>query len=311
MFVLLLIPLLFFAALLGLCLFTTVQHNRTGSSPYLWSKGWDTTAYGRKDTETRSDLTSWQGPTEGLIWIRMGSVNVQKQVDLISFATHVLPLLTGPTVLISTDGDMSVPADLPPETTQSILSCPQIKAWYTQNLTPAMHDKLHPLPIGFDLHTIRTSRFHTVTDVARLLTAPGLAPEQRIPRIWCDVHHTQNSSYRKTLKRLLPTLTLVDTATGYIPAEELWEKYGMYRYVLSLPGNGLDCHRTWEALAKGATVLTHKDWNPFVQERIVMFEDWSQLNDPLWLEQQWQLSLQKTLWHAQQKPYKDDMKRYL
>ena len=35
----------------------------------------------------------------------------------------------------------------------------------------------------------------------------------------------------------------------------MWRRRGEFAFVLSPPGNGLDCHRTWEALALGHIVL--------------------------------------------------------
>lgn len=37
---------------------------------------------------------------------------------------------------------------------------------------------------------------------------------------------------------------------------ELWRRHGNYAFVISPPGHGLDCHRTWEALALGCIPIT-------------------------------------------------------
>lgn len=37
---------------------------------------------------------------------------------------------------------------------------------------------------------------------------------------------------------------------------ELWRRHGRYSFVISPPGHGLDCHRTWEALALGCIPIT-------------------------------------------------------
>jgi hypothetical protein len=51
--------------------------------------------------------------------------------------------------------------------------------------------------------------------------------------------------------------------TGHITIEseelnrsELWRRHGNYSFVISPPGHGLDCHRTWEALALGCIPIT-------------------------------------------------------
>jgi hypothetical protein len=43
-----------------------------------------------------------------------------------------------------------------------------------------------------------------------------------------------------------------------IPRGVLWGRYSEVQFVLSPPGNGYDCHRTWEALALGAVPILFK-----------------------------------------------------
>ena len=62
--------------------------------------------------------------------------------------------LSGPVVLITTDGDRTIPTGLPDDVVQKIVNDPNIKVWYSQNLvTPSPHQKLSSLQIGLDLHT--------------------------------------------------------------------------------------------------------------------------------------------------------------
>ena len=55
---------------------------------------------------------------------------------------------------------------------------------------------------------------------------------------------------------------------------------GKSRFVLSPPGNGIDCHRTWEALFLGAIPIVKRSFWPFsefvVGARVV--EDWDMLD---------------------------------
>ena len=51
------------------------------------------------------------------------------------------------------------------------------------------------------------------------------------------------------------------------------------KYVLSPPGNGPDCHRTWEALYLGATPIVLKDYWPFrgYDLPVVSLNGWDEL----------------------------------
>ena len=48
---------------------------------------------------------------------------------------------------------------------------------------------------------------------------------------------------------------LVFPQAAFLPRTKLWRARGEYAFVLSPHGMGLDCHRTWEALALGHIVL--------------------------------------------------------
>jgi hypothetical protein len=51
------------------------------------------------------------------------------------------------------------------------------------------------------------------------------------------------------------------------------------RYVLSPAGNGLDCHRTWEAMYLGAVPIVKKDHWPFTSHRlpVLVINEWEEL----------------------------------
>jgi hypothetical protein len=50
--------------------------------------------------------------------------------------------------------------------------------------------------------------------------------------------------------RAIPT-EIISQQTGFIPRTQTWRNMLEYAFVLSPFGNGMDCHRTWEALLCG------------------------------------------------------------
>src|SRR5947209_4011623 len=60
---------------------------------------------------------------------------------------------------------------------------------------------------------------------------------------------------RRAITRKVRKLPCVFSQNGPLPRTELWRQRGEYAFVLSPHGTGLDCHRTWEALAVGHIVL--------------------------------------------------------
>jgi len=59
----------------------------------------------------------------------------------------------------------------------------------------------------------------------------------------------------------------------------MWRKRGAYAFVLSPHGTGLDCHRTWEALALGHIVIVPSSSLDLLYRDlpVVAVKDWSEL----------------------------------
>jgi len=59
----------------------------------------------------------------------------------------------------------------------------------------------------------------------------------------------------------------------------MWRKLGEFSFVLSPHGVGLDCHRTWEALALGHIVLVPKSPLDSIYSGlpVISIEDWNQI----------------------------------
>ena len=280
----------------------------------LWSRGWHKLAdwsgnsnliYPAYPTRYRTLSLARLRGRQGIIWLRMGSDPEKPEIatgaigDINLFARDVIGSLEGPVVLVTTDGDLGIPSGLPTGTVSSILQDPWIVAWYTQNLDRSgFHEKLRSIPIGLDLHT----RIHKwagprkKSQIFQKSAAKRLAPGRRIFRIWSDVHLEQDlgnmveqfpedqgkpgASLFETRIELRAAIekgklnSVLDSPEQRLPLEEIWRIYGKYFFVISLPGHGLDCHRTWEALALGATVITvHSPLDPLLEKYRVVFLD--------------------------------------
>ena len=252
---------------------------------------------------------------QGVIWLRLGSDPPKPELengapgDLIVFARDVIGKLSGPVVLITTDGDRTIPNGLPEDVFHKIVDDTNIKVWYSQNLvTPSPHPKLRSLPIGIDLHTPigRFARTKAKAELFRTAIKSSSITKDRIPRVWCDVHLEPDLGDLIGEPRGLLTESrdelrdginkgqlagVVDGPKGRLPLQSVWKNYGDYEFVMSLPGHGLDCHRTWEALALGATVITiHSPLDDLLRPYRVVFIErkskywWKEMMKPDWLD---------------------------
>jgi hypothetical protein len=215
-----------------------------------------------------------------LIWVRVSWLR--------SFVKQVLPLVKSKFVLVTADSDSSVPSELVPEA-RSILGHRNILHWYAQNCDGSMApERISPIPIGVDLHSLGErpiwgERQSTPFEQEQALQSirkclPRL--ENRIPKVYVDfawqprpslrdylrlpplrhrLFHPLNSTRfreaRQQIAKKVRRNALVYCQTGSLPRNELWRARGEFAFVLSPHGMGLDCHRTWEALALGHIVL--------------------------------------------------------
>ncbi len=297
----------------------------------LWSRGWHKFAdragngglfYPLYPTRYRTVSLECLRGAKGIIWLRLGSDPEKPEIatgspgDIQLFARDVIGSLGGPVVLVTTDGDLGIPSGLHSEAVRRILNDPFVVAWFTQNLDrPGFHRKLKPIPIGLDLHTRLGKWGGPRTKARKFLKAfyHRARSEARVLRVWSDVHLEQDlgkmvdefpEEYGKPGASLFETRielraaiesgalnSIIDVPKFRLPVEEIWKKYGTYFFVISLPGHGLDCHRTWEALALGATVITvHSPLDELLERYRVVFLDRSETNKEWWeplLSREW------------------------
>ncbi len=194
------------------------------------------------------------------------------------FAALLLPEIPGEIVLVTGDSDLSAPGPH-----AALLAHPKIRHWFAQNCDlAAAHPRLTPLPIGCDNPVFtkpekrlgfaltmllgRTPWDATCTrndmgDQALLrrvraaLPPTGARPAQAL----CTFH--QNEKLRRPDLRRNPARREAWAALRENPAchfaprrlrqEACWRAHGEFAFEISPHGNGLDCFRTWEAMALG------------------------------------------------------------
>ena len=228
-------------------------------------------------------LRAYQDGQDGdVVWLRLGSHRTTGDLD--TFSQHVLPHLRYAFVLVTTDGDSSVPGAF--KCVDSILRSERIIAWYTQNCdNPDYHAKLRPLPIGLNAHDYGGA---VPRDLCAHFEAvrSSMPFEARADRILVDVL-SKSHKERVRVAALIdahPNDARFDVIRERVPIGEIHERYARNKYVLSVRGNGLDCHRTWEALAAGSVVIVRTSpLDPLyrhVAGAVCILQRWEELLDP-------------------------------
>lgn len=206
-----------------------------------------------------------------LVWVRLSWLR--------SFVRQVLPLVKANFVLVTGDSDSCVPSKLGSEA-RAILESPKIMHWYSQNYDgSAPAERISPIPIGIDFHTASEKACWGEEVSSPLEQERGLVsvgrnlspPAARLKKVYVDFgwqlglnlhrrffHRYEGTRFhesRRRIARIVRKNELVYFQPGPLPRREMWRRRGEYAFVLSPHGMGLDCHRTWEALALGHIVL--------------------------------------------------------
>jgi hypothetical protein len=286
---------------------------RYGKSPCLWSKGISQICnfngpawYWLDATESCQSepfFSRHYAGAHGLVWVRLSTLSRNgARCDLDNFVRTALPNIRRPFALITTDGDVSVPSELPGSTVEALLESPWLVSWNTQNHDGYVHPKLAPIPIGLDLHTPRprTSPRRLVS-LLQNIRRSRLPVEQLPLRVFCDLGLSPWLERRNATSALLKC-DHVDFLSSRLSQEAIWRCYAQYPFVLSARGNGLDCHRTWELLYLGCIVITKSSsLDPLFSELpVVIVEDWREVrqnaNLAKWLERYGSLTGHDYIW---------------
>lgn len=217
--------------------------------------------------------------------------------DLLHFFVNtILPHLIHTFVLVSGDSDMCVPKEaLTMEETLILLNSKLLLKWFTQNSRIEENDKIVQMPIGLDYHTILRN-----PNCNWRLKDEGILPRQqediliniiqtslpfykRNPKIY--VHFNIKNDRFNQRQHALNTISpeLMDIQPNFIARTNTWNNMVNYTFVLSPIGNGLDCHRTWEALSLGCIpIVCVKEFKTlFTDLPVLLVNDWNELTNEL------------------------------
>lgn len=210
------------------------------------------------------------------------------------FREHVFPSIDVPFRLLSGDCDETCPSELFPsrDAFLAFVEDPRIIVWFSQNCVETTHPKLHPLPIGQDYHTMSVSEFwgpkmspfeqEKVVDDLRQQAAP-LAERKCMAHANYHFSMTTKFAYDRydALKQIARELVYYEPAR--CQRFDTWKKQTEYAFVVSPHGNGLDCHRTWEALMLGCIpIVKTSPLDPLFEGLpILIVKEWSDVNAEL------------------------------
>lgn len=204
-----------------------------------------------------------------------------------NFACNFFPKIDLPFVLVSGDGDTALSAALleDPAVTE-MLQSPLLLAWFAQNLS-ANHSKISCLPIGLDYHTMWerpgawgiSAASAIAQENALLNTLAASTPfNERYMNAYCNWRPVAGWGDREECYAKIDK-TVCFFETGTVPRTSSWQRQSEFMYVVSPEGIGMDCHRTWEAIALGCIPIVKRNAISRLYEDlpVLLVEDWSEI----------------------------------
>ena len=187
--------------------------------------------------------------------------------SLFKFYKIHLPKINCKFILVSGHSDDTVNEYTFDGEFDDFISSDKITHWYAQNCV-IIHPKITNLPIGLDYHTLRIrpnfawgANATPLQQEKMLMSIRDSAKPfwERNVKCYSTFHLNKNIHCTYIHDRLDAVANIdknvIDYEPNSIERELTWKKQCEYAFVVSPHGNGLDCHRTWEALALGCIVI--------------------------------------------------------
>ncbi len=123
--------------------------------------------------------------------------------------------------------------------------------WFGQNVS-VINNKVTPIPIGLE------NRYFCNNGITSYLDKIIDKKTEKRNRILFGFSISTNPKERQPAYDVLSKLDSADKIAGWPTPKEYFNKLAQYKFVASPPGNGLDCHRTWEAMYLGVIPIVKR-----------------------------------------------------
>ena len=266
------------------------------------------------DSKTRSKIGFYQNlatriSAGDLVWVKIDWLPV--------FVSDILPGIKEKFILVTGDSDHSMPSKMPGES-ELILTSTRVIHWFTQNYDGRLSEKISPIPIGMDFHSIQREDYWGIRklpvrkqyEVVEMIRQKLEPVDQRKRSLYIDSQFSGrrdmmcagavNNLSRAELYEQIYADPVVYLQQHFLPQFEMWMRRGRFTYVLSHHGNGLDCHRSWEALVLGHVLVVQKSSLDALYRDlpVIIVDDWTMIKpqslvDLLYINQEKEYRMEK------------------
>lgn len=202
-----------------------------------------------------------------------GSVVFIKNDYLQTFFEKLFPKIDSRFILITHDSDGAAPREF-----ISYLENEKVIAWLGQNPSIVRHEKFHPIPIGV------AGRKWKHGNISLIKQSLNSKLEKKYLAYLNIAVHTYPKERQKVQNLFLNQSYCLsrNKCPFQTYLKDLKESY----FVFSPRGNGLDCHRTWEAILMGTIpILSTSNLDPLLEDLpVLVVNNWNEVNEEMLLK---------------------------
>jgi hypothetical protein len=212
------------------------------------------------------------------------------------FKNKILPKINYPFKLITHNADRPCPSG-----NLDLLNDEKLVRWFGMNCD-INHNKLQPIPIGLANEKWTHGNKEILIEVIK----------QNIEKkklAYCNFDISTNFNKRNDVHGLIKNKNFIDVDPTKLPFQNYLQKLSEYKYVISPPGNSVDCHRIWESIYLGVIPivekhLCHDYWNDLP---ILFVNSFNDINEKI-LNENYETLISKSNEKAQMLHYKEMIK---
>jgi len=211
------------------------------------------------------------------------------------FVTNILDKIKNKFILVSGMSIKTCPVEaLTQFSFFKLINNSYLIRWFSQNNSIQNYPKIVQVPLGIDYHFVynEPEKSKKIIDgntpleqetYLNNIIATSVPFYERINKIY--VNFEVNADRFGQRKQCLTDISksLLAIYQQKMKRTQTWSNTSKYAFVLSPYGQGMDCHRTWEALILGSIpILKSKEFVKMFEDLPVLFvNDWKDINQQL------------------------------
>jgi len=183
------------------------------------------------------------------------------------FFKNVHPNITKKYVLITHNSDGSIPGKY-----EQYLKSDKLVAWFGQNVSKKIA-KLYPIPIGIENAHWKINNTSIIKEITELHV-------KKNKLLYLNFNPKTNRQKRENVVAFFAHKPFCTKVTKK-PFKQYLKDLAESHFIVSPNGNGIDCHRTWEALLCGSIPIVEQpaDNSLFTDLPVIIINSWSEVTE--------------------------------